>query len=111
MKKVIFFLLLFCMVTPGFAFIESFGPEYDGVIELFQGQNEPDAMDAIWETETLLKVGVFKHEKDYDDYASHVCEVIGKNGFAEKEIAVQVIDIKKLAEASEWVVLGKAECQ
>lgn len=111
MKKVILFLLLICMATSGFAFVESFGPEYDAVVELFQGQNEPDAMDAIWETETLLKVGVFNHEKDYNKYASHVCEVIGKNGFEGKEIAVQVIDIKKLAEASEWVVLAKAECQ
>ena len=111
MKKVTLFFVFMCIAASGFAHVESFGPEYDAVVELFQGQEEPDAMDAIWDTESLLKVGVIKHEKNYTEYASHVCEVVGKNGFEGKGVAVQIIDIKKLAETSEWVILGQVECK
>ena len=94
-----------------FAQIESFGTEYDIVIKIFQGEEEPDAIDAIWSNQALLKIGVFKHGMDYDQYASHACDIIEKNGFQGKTIAIQIIDLKKLAEAKEWVVLGQAQCR
>ena len=111
MKKALLFLLIICVAVPGFALIESFGPEYDTVVKIFQAEEEPDAMDAFWKTETLLRIGVFKHGNQYDEYASHACKVIEENGFEGKAVAIQIIDLKKLAEGEEWIVLGQAQCK
>ncbi|NOQ41925.1 MAG: hypothetical protein GQ563_05430 [Desulfuromusa sp.] len=111
MKKALFFFLIICVATPGFAFVKSFGPEYDAVVTIFQGEEEPDAMDAVWKTETLLRIGVFKHGNNYDEYASHACNIIEKNSFEGKTVTIQIIDLKKLAETEEWVVLGQAQCK
>jgi hypothetical protein len=110
MKKGLLIFLLMLIVTPSFAFTESFGPEYDRIVEIFQSEDEPDAMDAVWESKSLLKVGVFKHDKNYDSYANHACEVVQSHGFQGNRVAVQIIDLKKLAEAEEWVILGQAQC-
>ncbi len=111
MKKTLLFLLIISIAVPGFALVKSFGPEHETVVKIFQGEEESDAMDAIWKTETLLRIGVFKHGNDYDEYASHACTVIEKNGFEGKAVAIQIIDLKKLAETEEWVVLGQAQCK
>ena len=111
MKRFFVIFLLLLIATNCFALKESFGPEYDTIVKIFQGEDEPDAMDAFWENQELLKIGVFKHSKDYDQYANHVCGVIEKNGFKGKAVATQIIDLKKLAETEEWVVLGQAQCQ
>ncbi len=111
MKRVFIILLLLLIATTCFALTESFGPEYDNVVKIFQSEDEPDAMDAIWETESLLKIGVFNHGNHYDEYANHACEIIEKNGFKEKSVVVRVVDLKKLAETGVLVILGKAQCR
>ena len=110
MKRFFIIFLLLLIAATCSAQTESFGPEHDSIVNFFQSEEEPDAMDAIWENQALLKIGVFKHGNDYDQYASHVCDVIEKNGFQGKTVAIQIIDLKKLAEAKEWVVLGQAQC-
>jgi hypothetical protein len=111
MKKLLLIFLITIFATPSFSFVKSLGPEHDNVVKIFQSEDEPDAMDAFWETESLLKIGVFNHGNHYDEYANNACEIIEKNGFEGKAVVVQVIDLKKLAEAEEWVVLGKAQCR
>ena len=110
MKRVFIIFLLLFFATTCFAQVESFGPEYDSIVKIFQSEEEPDAMDAIWENQALLKIGVFKHGRDYAQYANHACDIIEKNGFQGKTIAIQIVDLKELAETEEWVVLGQAQC-
>ncbi len=110
MKRLFIIFLLLLIAATCFARTESFGPEYDSIVTLFQSEDEPDAMDAIWETQTLLKIGVFKHSRDYTQYANHACDIIEKNGFQGKTVAIQIIDLRILAETEEWVVLGETQC-
>ncbi len=110
MKRFFIIFLLLLLATSCFALTESFGPQYDTVVKIFQGKGEPYAMDANWKSQTLLTIGVFNHSKDYDQYASHACDVIEKNGFQGKGVAAQIVDMRKLIESEEWVVLGEAQC-
>lgn len=110
MKKLLLILMLMLIASPSFAFTESFGPAYDAVVKIFQSEDEPDALDAFWGTKALLKIGVFDHDKDYADYATHACEVVAEHGFAQQDVAVQIIDLKQLIESEKWVVLGSAQC-
>ncbi len=111
MKRVFIIFLLLLIAATCFAQTESFGPEHDSIVKVFQSEEEPDAMDAIWENQALLKIGVFKHSRDYDQYATHACDIIEKNGFLGKTVAIQIVDLKKLAETDEWVILGEAQCR
>ncbi|WP_321393183.1 hypothetical protein [uncultured Desulfuromusa sp.] len=111
MKKQLIVLLLLSIATTCFALTESFGPEYDEITTFFQGEDEPDALDAMWDSKSLLKIGVFDNGKGYDSYAQHACEIIRDKGIQVENVTVQVIDIKKLAHFEEWVVLGNAQCQ
>lgn len=63
------------------------------------------------ETTSLLKIGVFDNSSGYDSYAQHACEIVKDKGIQGENITVQIIDIKKLAQLQEWVVLGSAQCQ
>ncbi|PLX96607.1 MAG: hypothetical protein C0622_14590 [Desulfuromonas sp.] len=111
MKKVILILLCLSLAVPALAAVESYGEKYDKVVEIFQSLDEEDALDAIWDSETLLKIGVFDHDKDYTNYASHACDVIKEQELEDKEIMVQVIDLSQLIQAEEWKVLGEAVCR
>jgi len=111
MKRIFSVFLLLFIATTCFALTENFGPEYDEVVTFFQGDDEPGAMDAIWESKSLLKIGVLDNSTEYDTYAQHVCQTIKEKGIQADSLNVQIIDIKKLAQLEEWVVLGKAQCQ
>ncbi len=110
MKKLCVATLIVLVSMPAFAVVESLGTAFDRVVEIFQSAEEPDAMDAVWESRSLLKIGVFDHDKDYADYAAHACDVVAGNGLSEQDIRVQIIDLKKLIETEKWVVLGSARC-
>lgn len=111
MKKIVLIFMIMAVAAPCFAFVESYGPEYNAVVTIFQGDEEPQAMDAFWKTESLLKIGVFKHGEDYNKYASHACEVVQAHGFEGQGVAIEIIDLKQLAEAEKWVALGQAQCR
>ena len=111
MKKICIVFMLLLIVTTCFAMTESFGPEYDDIITFFQGEDEPGALDAVWESKSLLKIGVLNNGEEFDTYAKHVCQTIKDKGMQDTNIEVQIIDIKKLAHLEEWVVLGTAQCQ
>jgi hypothetical protein len=46
-----------------------------------------------------------------DDYARHVCEVLNDEGFRGRGVLVHVLDVVKLTQRNEWVVIGKARCK
>jgi len=111
MKRICIAFMLLFIATTCFAMTESFGPEYDDIVTFFQGEDEPGALDAMWESKSLLKIGVLDNSKGHDAHAKHACATIRDKGMQEKNITVQIIDIKKLAQLGEWVVLGSAQCQ
>lgn len=111
MKKTVLIFMLMVIAAPCFAFVESYGPEYDAVVNIFQSEEESQAMDAFWKTDSLLKIAVFKHGEDYNEYAGHACEVVQTHGFEGKGVAIEIIDLKQLAETEKWVVLGQAQCR
>lgn len=88
-----------------------FGPQYDKVVSIFQGNSEPTAKDAVWGTKTTLKVGVIDNKTNRDGYANYVCEVLYDEGFRGKRITVTIIDIQKLVYKKKWVKLGQAFCK
>jgi len=111
MKKFILILLCLTLAVPALARVESFGEKYDQIISIFQSPDEEDALDAIWDSETLLKIGVFDHGKDYTAYATHACEVIKQQELGDQEVRVQIIDLSQLIQSEEWKVLGEAVCK
>ncbi|MFK5925083.1 MAG: hypothetical protein QM483_00505 [Desulfuromusa sp.] len=111
MKNLLLIFLITLLATPCLALTDSLGSEYDNIVTFFQGEDEPEAKDAVWDSKLLLKIGVFDNGKKYDEYAKHVCQIVRDKGIQDKDVAVQIIDIKKLAHLKEWVVLGKAQCQ
>ena len=111
MEKLLVIILAVILTTPAFIYAESFGPEYDKIVSFFQEQTEPNALDAIWETETLFNVGVIDDGKIRDSYADHTCEILYNEGFRGKGIEVKIIDIEKLAFNNKLVTLGHANCE
>ncbi len=111
MKKALIILIgmIFTIVAPIYA--SSFGSEYDKAVSFFQSQSEPKAMDAIWETESILKIGIVADGENQTSYANHVCEILYNEGFRGKGVKVSIIDIEKLAFTNELVILGSASCE
>ena len=63
----------------------------------FQGETEPKALDATWDSETIFKIGVMDNGKSQDSYANYACEILYNEGFRGKGVEVTIIDIEKLA--------------
>jgi len=111
MKKLIIITLAVALMIPAIVYAQSFGEKYDKVVTYFQGETEPTALDAIWDSKVLLKIGMMDDDQDKNAYAEHACDIINKEGLPSKGIEVRIIDIQKLAFKEEWVVLGKAVCK
>ena len=110
MKIIGFLFLVLIIATPSFGLIESFGEEYDRVIATLQSTEETDAMDAFWQSKELLQVGVFKHEKDYNEYAQHVCKTIINIEMPSKNITINIVDLKQLVQTQKLIVVGTTQC-
>ncbi|MEA3545951.1 MAG: hypothetical protein U9R69_12145 [Thermodesulfobacteriota bacterium] len=111
MKKLFAGILVILLVAPVLTYAESFGPQYDKIVSFFQEKTEPMALDANWETETILKIGIIADGKSQDDYANYACGILYKEGFRGKGIEVKIIDLEKLAFTKKWVTLGQAICE
>ncbi len=110
MKIISLLFLALVVATPSFSFVESFGAKYDSIIKTLQSTEETDAMDAFWQSKELLQVGVFKHEKDYSEYAQHICKTIVSTELPTKNITINVIDLKQLVQTQKVLVIGTAQC-
>lgn len=111
MKKLLLTILAITLTTSGLTYAKSFGPEYDKIVLFFQGQTEPSALDAIWESETVFKVAVMDDGKSWDSYANYACGILYNEGFRGQGVEIKIIDIEKLAYKNKWVTLGKAHCE
>ena len=111
MKKMLVILFAIILTTPALIYAESFGPKYDKIVTFFQGETEPSALDAIWDSRTSFKVGVVDDGSDWDNYAAYVCEILYNEELKGQGIEVKIIDIQKLAYKKKWVTLGHATCK
>lgn len=115
MKKMSFILYavigLVCVLSPGTANAQSFGPSHDKVVKIFQGSSEKTAKDAVWTTKNTFKVGVIDDGTSRDGYAMYVCEVLNDEGFRGQKVRVAVVDIVRLTRSNKWVNLGEAYCR
>ena len=111
MKTLFIIMFTIVLTTPAIIYAESFGPEYDKIVSFFQGETEPHALDATWETETIFKIGMIDDGKNQDSYANYACGILYNEGFRGKSIEVKIIDIEKLAYKNKWVILGQAICE
>lgn len=84
-------------------------PARQAVARHFISSAEPTAKDAAWANDRLFKVGVFNDGTSKDGYAMYVCEFLRERGLA-KDTRVQVVDILKLVNRHQWVVLGESRC-
>lgn len=96
------------MAMPAIA--ETYSPQHDAVVKLFQGPSEKTAKDAVWTSRKIFKVGVLDNGTPRDGYASYVCQVLYEHGFKGQQVWVQIIDIAKLTRTNKWVKLGEARC-
>lgn len=111
MKKCIFFsVTLLSIISFGAIASETYSPKHEKVKKLFQGQSEPTAKDAVWTANNIFKVGVIDNGSRRDGYAQYVCEVLYDEGFKDKKVWVQIIDIVKLTRNGKWEKLGEAHC-
>ena len=111
MKKLIIILLAAALIVPSIASAQSFGEKYDKIVLFFQGETEPTALDAVWDSKTLFKIGMIDDGGNKDDYAKYACGILDNEGLKGEGIEVRVIDIQKLAYKKKWVILGKAMCE
>lgn len=111
MRKTIVTLTIIFLFLPALSYSESFGPNYDKVVKLFQSNAEPTAKDAVWTQKDIFKVGVIDDGTNRNGYAQYVCEVLYDEGFKGRQVWVQVIDIIKLNNSGKWVKLGEARCR
>lgn len=111
MKKLSIILLAAALMIPSLASAQSFGKKYDKIVLFFQGETEPSALDAIWDSKTLFKIGMIDDGVNKDDYAKYACGILYNEGLKGQGIEVRVIDIQKLAYKKKWVILGKAICE
>ena len=111
MKKLLIIILAVILTIPALTYAESFGPQYDKIVSFFQGETEPMALDANWETKSIFKVGVIDDGKSRDHYADYACGILYNEGFRGKGIEVKIIDLEKLAYKKKWVTLGHANCE
>lgn len=105
------FIIMLMLSIPTLTYAESFGPKYDKIVSFFQGETEPSALDATWDSESSFKIGVMDNGKSQNDYANYTCEILYNEGFRGKGVEVIIIDIQKLAYKQKWVTLGKATCE
>ncbi len=110
MKIISFLFLSLLLATPSFGLVKSLGAEYDSIIKTLQSTEEPEILDAFWQSKELLQVGVLKEDKDYSEYAQHVCKIIISSELPTKNITINVIDLKQLVETQKMVVIGTTQC-
>jgi hypothetical protein len=108
-QMILMAMLLAALVSISYA--GSFGPHHDKVVSIFEGDDEPTAQFAVWSKPDTFKVGVIYDGSNRDDYARHVCNVLNDEGFRGRDVLVHVLDVVKLTQRNEWVVIGKARCK
>ena len=111
MKNMFIITLMLMLATPALIYAESFGPQHDKIISFFQGETEPRALDATWDSESVFKIGAMDDGKNQDEFATYACGILYNEGFRGKGVEVTIIDIQKLAYKQKWVTLGKATCE
>jgi len=111
MKILLIIILAITLTTPVLTYAKSFGPQYDKIVSFFQGETEPRALDATWDSETVFKIGVIDNGTSRDSYANYACGILYNEGFRGKGVEVKIIDIEKLAYKKKWVTLGTASCE
>ena len=89
--------------------------QQETVTRLFQSDEEPTALDALWTIPgSIFKVGVrntcLPGTKCMNGYASYVCQTLDEYGFEGEKVWVHVIDYFKLMQDNEWVKLGDMHC-
>ena len=111
MKKVLIIFFAVILMTPALIHAESFGPVYDKIVTFFQGETEPSALDATWDSKTELKIGVMDDGSNWDNYANYACEILYNEKLKGQGIEVKIIDIQQLAYKKKWVTLGHTTCE
>lgn len=113
MKRILLLLMvmLLASVLPAIGALTNFDDAHVKVVQTLRAPEEADALDAMWDGEDLLKVGVVDHGKDYQDFAQHVCKIVTEAGVTTPDVQVKVIDLKQLLEQERWTVLGEAICR
>jgi hypothetical protein len=111
MKKVLVIFFTIILTTPTLIYAGSFGPKYDKIVTFFQGETEPSALDATWDTKTSFKIGVIDNGSNWEDYANYTCKILYNEGLKGQKIEVKIIDIHQLAYEKRWVTLGQTTCK
>lgn len=112
MKRPLFTLVFVYLVACGQADGNKWAPNatHLEVQNLFKGETEPTAKDALWTAQGIFKVGVIDDGTSRSGYADYICSVLYDYGFSGKRIWVQIIDIVQLRNSGKWVKLGGARC-
>ncbi|MBU1054124.1 MAG: hypothetical protein KKC46_09880 [Proteobacteria bacterium] len=106
----ILFLLVMILIFPSILYSDEYSSQHQKVVKLFESDEEPTTKDALWTASNIFKVGVFNDGTNRNGYAQYVCQVLYNEGFKDKKVWVQVIDIGKLNSTGKWIKLGEAQC-
>lgn len=72
--------------------------------------SEPKVKDAFWSTDSTLLIGVIDDKTRRDGLASYFCEVLRERGITDKYLEIRIIDIVKVVNDNNRVVLGQKRC-
>lgn len=76
--------------------------KHDAVVSYFISSEEPSVKDAMWSTETTLKLGMLDNRRNRDGFANYACNILYEHGFKGKRVTVHIIDIRKLVRKNKW---------
>ncbi|MGE4544178.1 MAG: hypothetical protein AB7D06_08715 [Pedobacter sp.] len=81
------------------------------VVRYLKSDQEPQVKDALWATDSILKIGVFDNGSQRDGYADYFCLVLAEHGISGQPIRVEIIDYGSVVRGESWKVLGVTRCQ
>lgn len=100
---------LFAILSPCHA--ADLDPARQNILDQFKSKDEPTAIDAVWTSNGVFKVGVRPDGSIRDGYAEYICQEIYSAGLKGEGILVRVVDYPQLMRTGKWVNLGTAHCQ
>lgn len=98
------------LLMPLFVFAGELSPERQAILDQFNSDQEPTAIEALWTADHVFKVGVIDNGRVRDGYAEYVCLEISHHGMKGQDILVRVVDYERLVANGDWVNLGTFFC-
>lgn len=98
------------LLLPLFVFAGELSPERQAILDQFNSDQEPTAIESLWTASNVFKVGVIDNGRSRDGYAEYICIEIHSHEMKGEGVLVRVVDYERLVANGDWVNLGTFFC-